>query len=122
MAIDAEKLDDLSRRILRLLMSGWMTTEQVKTAAELTPDEIANALKEPLDAVVEALAVLEVTGDVERIGVPDADPTLLYKGVDEPDPRAGKGPGREFYITETGKQRVVAELLNETPPSAPSHP
>jgi hypothetical protein len=112
MSSEVHQLDEASLSILHALMAGWMSIRQAKAGAELTPVDLSAQLGRPVESLIEPLAVLEASGLVARAGVPDADPTLDFKGVDEGGACGGMSLADRYYITEIGRQRMVAAALN----------
>lgn len=112
MASELHTLDDLSRHILHVLFDRWFTTDDVKSAATLRPDEIAAAVGRPEPEVREHLLYLETNNYVltQRRSA-GGDPSLEFKHVDEPG-GGGDHPDMLYTISEPGKQFVAADAAN----------
>lgn len=114
MSSEVHELSDVARGILRLLMRGVQTTERAKTAAELEPEEIAAGLGVPVEPVLEQLSVLEVMGYVVNDLSAGDDPTMEYKRIaDQAHFESGEERSRKYYISESGRRLVLADLASE---------
>jgi hypothetical protein len=113
-------LDDIHRTILNRLMSGWQGAEPAGTAGVAHLNELATAAGTDPDNARGALLLLESLGYVEGVHSLGGDPTIAYKGIDEPNGRSDGPEGDAariadpaYCITDWGRRAVLAEAASE---------
>jgi DNA-binding transcriptional regulator YhcF (GntR family) len=120
MASEVHRLDEVHRQILRRLMAGAMTNDDVKPEATVPLDQLADEFNLHPEQLREAMLLLETLGYVHNLQERGGDPTMEYKNIEAHSGRsddlaqdAQLEVNPTYRITEWGQRLVAAEMMSE---------
>jgi len=109
MSSEINTMSDLHRAILRLLMAGWQTMDQAKSAGNVSLNDLAAHFGLPPEELRRELALLEALGYVDNVHSMGRDQTMSYQGIEQESVRSLDPDNPTYFISENGKRLVIAD-------------